>query len=317
MKIGKSRLFPGVRREVYHILAVNGAAYLLSRADGIRYEGRALCIQASVIRLKERMLMAILILSPCCLQVIFGDRAFALRALGEISVLVAQREVRFPGQITLEEHSVLEMHEADASAGQVVATHYVQDGGEDASPQETLSDGAVTIATPELAQHQSIERYIDKYVRAHLVDKRLCTGVLDKLNSNDNNFFALSPSLHTMFDGRNSPGAERLAVRVEQVHPQPGSHAMATLRVIPDSESAREFLAANLREYQVVLDPPAGFKVNVFVTDLALFQACISWKYNKTVKGWAEVGKMHFNRLDNYNFDLLQHRFGDHDLEEE
>jgi len=283
-----------VRREVYHILAVNGAAYPLSRTDGIKYEGTTLCI-----------------------QVIFGDRAFALKALGEISVLVAQREVRFPSQITLLEHDVLEMHHSGVYRDLVVATHYAQDSGDDASPQETLSDGAVTVANPEVAQHQSIERYIDKYVRAHLIDKRLCTGGLDKLNGDDSNFLALSPSLHTMFDGRNSPGAERFAARIEQVHSHQGLRTMVTLRVIPDSESAREFLAANLREYQVALDPPAGFKVNVFVTDPALFQVCVSWKYNKTVKGWAHVGKMELHRLDQYNFTLLLQRFGDHDLEEE
>jgi hypothetical protein len=206
------------------------------------------------------------------------------------------------------------MDVASASENTILATDYVPDPGEeDHSPQETMSDGGVSAADDQLTQYQSIERCIPRfYVKAHLIDKnKLKEPPLSMLNKNLNNFLALSPTSHDMFDGRNVPGGEAFAIRYEAAHDD--RPARVALRVIPVDDDASQYLAANLRgDFMSVRDSPPGFIVHVHVSDPELFRVCITWKYNKTVKAWAErsVGPSGANRIDDYNFDLIAARVG-------
>jgi len=298
MKIWNSREFKGVRREVYQVLAQSGACYPSSRGDGVRYEGKTLCVQA-----------------------FYRDADDARKAEGAISVAISSRVDKFRGKLCLVDNRVDQVDATSASESTILATDYCPDADEERSPQETLSDGAVSAATDQLVQHQSVERCISRfYVKAHLIDKnKLREYPLSLLNKDPNNFLALSPTSHDMFDGRNVPGGEAFAVRYESVHDdQPPRVA---LRVIPVDEETTQYLASNLRgEFLSTRDPPVGFIVHVNVSDPELFRVCITWKYNKTVKSWADrsIGPPGAVRVDGYNFELIAIRVGGtHDLPEE
>lgn len=298
MKIWNSREFKGVRRDVYQVLAQSGACYPSSHGDGVRYEGKTLCVQA-----------------------FFRDVDDARKAEGAISVAISTRLDKFRGKICLIDNRVHQMDATSASTNTILATDYSPDASEDHSPQETLSDGAVSAASDRLAQHQSIERCISRfYVKAHLIDKsKLKDLPLSILNKDPNNFLALSPTSHDMFDGRNVPGGEAFAIRYEAVNEdQP---PRVTLRVIPVDDETAQYLSANLRgDFMSVRDSPAGFIVHVNVSDPELFRVCITWKYNKTVKAWADrsIGPPGAVRVSEYNFQLIAVRVGgEHDLPEE
>ena len=224
---------------------------------------------------------------------------------------------RHPREISLGGYRVEEFAPGATVGDLVDATHYALGEGGDTSPQETLSDSVPSVAQGELATHQSIERYNFKFQCAHLIDKAFCSGALSALNKDESNFISLSPSLHDQFDGRNSIGAETFAVCVDHVHDhQPGQRAKVDLLVIPDSHGTADFLAASLRDYVMV---GTSYRVNVHVKDPALFGVCMTWKYNKTLKGWQDQAKMPgvVDTIHSYNFGLLQERFPGHELHEE
>lgn len=250
-------------------------------------------------------------------QGFFRNAASAEQTYGQITVIVDQRGQRHPGEIAMGEYSVEPMAESCASATLYDATHYQPDKGDGASPQETMSASGNSVAHGDLADHQSVERYNYKLQRAHMIDKSRCTGALDALNKDDSNFLALSPSLHDQYDGRNIIGAEAVAIKIDQSRTdQQGQRATVDLLVIPDTDQTAAFLAANLGDYVAV---GSWYRVSVHVKDVALFTVCASWKYNKTVKGWRERGRLPsgVEPIEDYNFGLLKERFGEHDLDEE
>ena len=241
----------------------------------------------------------------------------AEQAFGQLTVIVEQRVQRHPGEISMGPHRVVTG--VDADCGDLIeATHYAHVDDEDASPQEMYSGSLPSVAQGDFATHQGIEHYNYMFVRAHLIDKALCSNsVLSPLNKDDSNFLALSPSLHDQFDGRNRVGAETFAIRIDRAHEHPhGQRARVDLLVIPDSTPTSEYLASTLRNYIRV---DTAYRVAVHVKDPALFCVCITWKYNKTVKGWREQGRLpdSVDTIDEYNFQLLEERFPGHDLDEE
>lgn len=241
-------------------------------------------------------------------------------AKGAISVVIQQRASRFPGQIAIQHHVVERSEAANTCFETIMATDYLPDASEECSPQETQSNSGVSAPDEQVNQYQSIEKGSPEFrEKAHLISKsRLTQMPLLKLNNNRNNLLALTPTAHAFFDGRNVPGAEAIAIRHDGL--MQDNPPKARLRVIPVDDNAAQFLASSLRDFKATTDPPHGYLVNVHVSDPLLFQVCITWKYNKTVKAWKDRGCAPHGaaRVAEYNFGLIAERIGgDHDLDEE
>ena len=235
-------------------------------------------------------------------------------------MVIQQRMSRFPGQIAIQQSVEEPSEAANTRLESILATDYVPDASEECSPQETASDSCTSAPDDQLNQFQSIEKGASRFrEKAHLISKeRLKQKPLSELNKNRNNFLALTATAHALFDGRNVAGGEAIAIRYEGVTPdQPPK---VTLRVIPVDDETAQFLASFLRDFKAATDPPRGYLVNVHVSDPPLFQVCITWKYNKTVKAWVDRGcaPQGAARVAGYNFGLIAERIGGHhDLEEE
>ena len=256
------------------------------------------------------------------------------RVTTQLDYLVQGITKLYPGSISfgtprVQDVPISTLHSSMMDLGNMIRpTHYEEDVGENHSPQETIvSSTNVSEAEGQIRQHQSIEKFTERLEKAHLVDKVLCLKHgLDVLNSDDNNFLALSPNMHSWFDAihNSRPGSASVAIKVAGVHKalSPGQLDRVDLQVIPrlDSLDAQRYLPFALKE-PLFDGSDAGYlcyRTHVNVLDAELFCVCITWKYNKTVKGWHADGKLPENvhTVPTYNFELLQTRFGPHSLQQ-
>jgi hypothetical protein len=259
----------------------------------------------------------------------------AERVTVQLDSLVQGIAKLYPGSISLGTPRVQDvptstLHTGIMDLGNMIRpTHYEEeDVGENHSPHETIvSSTNVSEAEGQVRQHQSIEKFTERLEKAHLVDKVLCLKHgLEALNSDDNNYLALSPNMHTWFDPvhNSKPGSASVAIKVAEVHKarSPGQLDRVDLQVIPRSDSldAQRYLPFAMKD-PVFDGSDAGYacyRTHVNVLDAELFCVCITWKYNKTVQGWHADGKLPENvhAVPTYNFEMLQTRFGPHSLQQ-